>query len=110
MSGCNNSTSKAAYAQLSYDLTEKWSVTAGARYTKDEKTAKVNNGLIFDTVYPESGWIDGYIRPEGDLVPTVLGDKEDWSKFTPRIGVEYQANNDVMLFASFAQGFKVRYI
>ena len=106
VSGCNNSTSKAAYAQLSYDLTEKWSVTAGARYTKDEKTAKVNNGLIFDTVYPESGWIDGYVRPEGDLVPTVLDDKEDWSKFTPRIGVEYQATSDVMLFASFAQGFK----
>ncbi len=106
VSGCNNSTSKAAYAQLSYDFTEKWSVTAGARYTKDEKTAKVNNGLIFDTVYPETGWIEGYVRPDGDLVPTVLDDKADWSKFTPRIGVEYQANSDVMLFASFAQGFK----
>lgn len=106
VSGCNNSTSKAAYVQLSYDFTEKWSVTAGARYTKDEKTAKVNNGLIFATVYPETGWIEGYVRPDGDLVPTVLDDKADWSKFTPRIGVEYQANSDVMLFASFAQGFK----
>ncbi len=106
VSGCNNSTSKAVYAQLSYHLNEQWSVTAGARYTDDEKTAKVNNGLIFDTVYPESGWIDGYVRPEGDLVPTVLDDSEAWSKFTPRIGIEYQANNDIMLFASFAQGFK----
>lgn len=106
VSGCNNSTSKAAYVQLSYDFTEKWSVTAGARYTKDEKTAKVNNGLIFATVYPKTGWIEGYVRPDGDLVPTVLDDKADWSKFTPRIGVEYQANSDVMLFASFAQGFK----
>ena len=106
VSGCNNSTSKAVYAQLSYDFDEYWSITAGARYTQDEKQAKVNNGLIFDTVYPKSGWIDGYIRPEGDLVPTVLDDEEDWSKFTPRIGVEYQANNDLMFFASFAQGFK----
>ncbi len=106
VSGCSNSTSKAVYAQLSYDLSEKWSVTAGARYTKDEKEAKVNNGLIFATVYPESGWVDGYVRPEGDLVPTVLDDEDDWSKFTPRIGVEYQANDDLMFFTSFAQGFK----
>ncbi|MFT5755540.1 MAG: iron complex outermembrane receptor protein [Alteromonadaceae bacterium] len=106
VSGCSNSISKAVYAQLSYDLSEKWSVTAGARYTQDEKAAKVNNGLIFDTVYPESGWIDGYIRPEGDLVPTVLDDEDDWSKFTPRIGVEYQMNDDLMFFTSFSQGFK----
>jgi len=106
VSGCSNSNSKAAYAQISYDLSDKWSVTAGARYTKDEKVALVRNGLIFDTVYPESGWIDGYVRPEGKLVPVVLDDKNDWSKFTPRIGVEYQANNDLMFFTSFSQGFK----
>lgn len=106
VSGCNNSTSTAAYGQLSYNLTQQWSITTGARYTLDKKDAKVNNGLIFDTVYPKSGWIDGYVRPEGDLVPTVLDDSEDWNKFTPRIGVEYQANDDLMLFVSFAQGFK----
>jgi len=106
VSGCNNSTSTAVYAQMTYDFTDKWSVTAGARYTKDEKEANVNNGLIFGTVYPESGWVPGYVRPEGELVPEVLNDKEDWSKFTPRIGVEYQANDDLMFFASFAQGFK----
>ncbi|TKB47521.1 TonB-dependent receptor [Thalassotalea mangrovi] len=106
VSGCSNGTSKAAYAQLTYDLTEQFSVTAGGRYTKDEKDAIVNNGLVFATVYPESGWIDGYVRPEGDLVPTVLDDSDDWSKFTPRLGVEYQATDDMMFFASFAQGFK----
>ena len=39
-------------------------------------------------------------------MPTVLDDEDDWSKFTPRIGVEYQVNDDLMLFTSFAQGFK----
>lgn len=106
VSGCSNSTSKAAYAQLSYDLSDKWSVTVGARYTQDEKQAIVNNGLVYDVVYPESGWVPGYVRPEGDLVPTVLDDEDDWSKFTPRIGFEYQASDDLMFFTSFAQGFK----
>ena len=106
VSGCNNSTSRAAYIQGSMDLTEQWSVTVGARYTRDSKEAKVNNGLIFDTVYPESNWVPGYTRPSGELVPTVLDDDKDWSRFTPRVGVEYQYNRDIMFFASYAQGFK----
>ncbi|GEK08507.1 TonB-dependent receptor [Pseudoalteromonas peptidolytica] len=106
VSGCNNSNSKAAYIQGSIDLAEQWSLTLGARYTKDSKEAQVSNGLVFDIVYPESNWIPGYTRPAGELVPSVLDDEEDWSRFTPRVGVEYQYNRDIMFFASYAQGFK----
>ncbi|HAW92201.1 MULTISPECIES: TonB-dependent receptor [unclassified Arsukibacterium] len=104
--GCSNTDSSAAYAQGSYDLTDKWSITAGLRYTKDEKEATVRNGLIFDTVYPETGWIPGYVRPDGLTTPVVLDDKESWNKLTPKIGIEYQHSRDMMLFASFSQGFK----
>lgn len=118
VTGCNNSESVAVFAQGSYSLTEQLSLTLGARYTDEEKTAYVNNGLIFDNVYPSSGWVPGYERPAGDLVPQVLGtdtdgdgvldapSKESWSRFTPRLGIEYQANSDLMFFASYSQGFK----
>lgn len=118
VSGCNNSESIAAYAQASFDITEQLSMTVGARYTDEEKQATVFNGLIFDNVYPSTGWIPGYVRPDGELVPQVLGSdtngdgtldapsKESWSRFTPRFGLEYQVNDDVLLFASYAQGFK----
>jgi iron complex outermembrane recepter protein len=118
VSGCNNSKSTAAYVQGSFDLTEQLSLTVGARYTNEEKQADVNNGLIYASVYPESGWIPGYTRPAGDLVPQVLGEdtnddgvldspkSKSWSRFTPRVGLEYQVNPDMMLFASYAQGFK----
>ena len=105
VSGCNNSESYAVYAQGSYNLTDKLSMTLGARYTTEEKTANVNNGLAFETVYPESGWIPGYVR--GDVTfPEVLNDKEVWSRFTPRVGAEYQYSNDMMFYASYSQGFK----
>lgn len=104
--GCSNGDSTALYAQGTYDIDDKWSVTAGLRYTKDEKEAVVRNGLIFDIVYPESGWIPGYVRPDGLTTPVVLDDSESWSKVTPKIGVEYQHSNDLMLFASYSQGFK----
>lgn len=118
VTGCNNSESWAAYAQASIDVTEKLSVTLGARYTDEEKQATVNNGLIFANVYPSTGWVPDYVRPDGPLVPQVLGtdtdgdgvldapSKADWSRFTPRVGVEYQVNRDLMFFASYSQGFK----
>lgn len=106
VSGCSNSESTAFYAQSSFDINDAWSMTLGARYTKDERSAEVNNGLRFETVYPESGWVPGYVRPDGELVPNVLDEQDDWSRFTPRAGVEYQQSDDVMFYASYSQGFK----
>lgn len=118
VSGCNNSDSSAVYVQGSFDLTEQLSLTVGARYTDEEKQATVNNGLVFAGVYPESGWVPGYVHPDGNLVPQVLGSDTDgdgmldapktqsWSRFTPRVGLEYQLNPDLMFFASYSQGFK----
>jgi iron complex outermembrane receptor protein len=121
--GCNNSESWAAYSQANIDLSDKLSLTVGARYTQETKKAFVNRGFLLGDVYPESGWIPGYVRPDGsfpgnNLVPQVLGvdtnndglldapAKETWTRFTPRFGLDYQVSNDMMVFASYAQGFK----
>ena len=104
-SGCNNSESYAVYGQGSYNLTDKLSFTLGARYTEEEKTANVNDDVRFSIEYPESGWIPGYTR--GDLpVTEVLNGNKTWSRFTPKVGVEYQVDDDMMVFASYSQGFK----
>jgi iron complex outermembrane recepter protein len=107
--GCNDSSSKALYSQGTFDLTEKVSLTLGARYTQEEKQAFVYNGLVFDTVYPYSGWIPGYVRDDATIdasIVEVLNDSEEWSRFTPRVGVEYQQTDDMMWYASYSQGFK----
>lgn len=118
VTGCNNSDSSAIYAQASVALSSQWSLTVGARYTEEEKTAYVRNGLAFSNVYPESGWIPGYQRDPALTFPMVLGTdtdgdgkldapkSEDWSRFTPRLGVEYQMDDNTMWFASYSEGFK----
>ena len=109
VSGCNNSESYAAYAQGSYNLTEQLSLTLGARYTQETKEATVYNGVIFDSIYPETGWYPDFVRDEDQItasIPKVLDDEETWSRFTPRVGLEYQYSDDMMLFASYSQGFK----
>ena len=106
VSGCSNSKSTAVYVDGTYRLNEQWSVSGGIRYTKDEKSAVVRNGLIFATVYPESNWVPGYVRGATVGTPIVLDDSADWSKVTPRISVEYQATDETMLYASYSEGFK----
>lgn len=121
VSGCNNSESIAAYAQSSIDLTDKWSLTLGARFTDEEREAFVRNGLAFDSVFPRSASVPGLVTDDvlsNTVFPIVLGQdtngdgvldgpsSETFSRFTPRVGVEYQLNNDVLLFASYSQGFK----
>ncbi|NQZ13069.1 MAG: TonB-dependent receptor, partial [Algicola sp.] len=85
------------------------SMTLGARFTKEEKDAVVYNGVTYATIYPQSGWVPGYVRDEEAInadVPKVLDDSDQWSRFTPRVGVEYQHSNDMMWYASYSQGFK----
>lgn len=118
VSGCNNSTSTAAYVQSSIDLTEQLSLTLGARYTSEEKDAFVKNGLAFSNVYPTTDWVPGFVRADSLEFPQVLGtdtngddlldapSSEKWTRFTPRIGLEYQMDRDTMIFASYSQGFK----
>lgn len=118
VTGCNNSESSAAYAQGSYQVNDKLSLTLGARYTNEEKKAYVNNTVHWAKHYPESDWVSGYDRPSDLPEDMTLGvdtngddvldsaKSADWSRFTPRIGVEYQADDKTMYFASYSQGFK----
>lgn len=118
VAGCNNSESIALYTQGSFELTDKLSLTLGARYTDEEKSAQVDNGLIFANIYPSTDWVPGFVRADGQLVPTVLGEDTDgdtvldapksqsWSRFTPRVGMEYQVDSDTMFYVSYGQGFK----
>jgi len=123
-SGCNKSTSIAAYAQSSIDLTDKLSLTVGARYTDEEKEVDVFYGFLPGAVYPYSGWFDGYVRPPEFSIGQSLGISQSlgidtdgdglldapktqtWSRFTPRLGFEYQYDDSTMFFASYSQGFK----
>jgi len=102
--GCTNTESYSAYGQASFDLADKWSMTLGGRYTQDTKDADVYKYTFFQTVYPED-------FENGEVFPPINPDnkfsgKETWSHFSPRVGVEYQASDDMMLYASYANGFK----
>ncbi len=79
--------SYAAYTQLRYRLTENVRLSAGIRYTRDEKS-------VADM--PSFSGAPG--------VPFEL--KGAWNAITPRFAIDYAASDDLMIYASVSRGFK----
>ncbi len=76
-----NSESWAGFVEADYELTESLTLTLGGRYTKDEK----------DT-------------DQAGVVTAVADD--DWTEFTPRVGLRYQINDDAMAYATYSVGYR----
>ncbi len=87
----------AGYGQLTYNLTDQLSVTAGLRYTYEKKNFFAST--LNRAVTAQLGGVPFY-----SVVP--FNDKESWSEFTPKLGLEYKPNDDALFFASYARGFK----
>ncbi|GAB3094007.1 TonB-dependent receptor [Aestuariicella hydrocarbonica] len=101
--GSVDTTSYAAYMHATYTFNDSWALTLGGRYTQDEKDADV---------YKEQLFVDGTSAAVGgeDLFSlAVLTDYQNdnsWSQFSPRVSVDFSLNDDIMMYASYSQGFK----
>jgi len=82
--------SYAAFSQGSFQVSDKISITAGARYSYEKKDYFLNHTRL------NSG-------------ATIIGNRtisENWSSFTPMGSVDFQVNEDALVYASITQGFK----
>ena len=101
--------SYAGFADVTYDITDTLALTGGLRYTYDDKNfgryVKFNDYVVafaFTTETRLDG--NGNYDPDGNL--GFLQSDKDWSKLTPRVVLEWQAQEDVMLYASYTEGYK----
>jgi len=83
--------SYAAFFQGSFSLTEDLSITGGLRYTYEKKKYFLVHRRINANVF-----IGGSPR-------TV---ENSWKELTPKLGIEYKADDDVLLYGSYSRGFK----
>ncbi|RUO75270.1 TonB-dependent receptor [Idiomarina seosinensis] len=100
--GCVDTSSEALFGQATYQLDDKWSVTLGGRYTRDDKEADV-----FRYTYAGVKFLD---RGDYDQDPIVINSdfnqQADWSKFSPHASVSYQVAPELMMYGSYSNGFK----
>jgi iron complex outermembrane receptor protein len=105
----NETDSYAVFADGSYALTDRLSLTAGVRWTKDEKdytdTCTDSTAPGTDDLPPPFGTGPFIQCRPGDSGTSVSLD-DDWDETTFRAGVDYKLAENQLTYLSFAQGFQ----
>lgn len=98
-SGSVRTKSYAAFGDVNIDLTEKLAVSAGARYTSDDKAAEVFKANYLGLGVPAPAAVPFQIL-------TDYTNGRTFSKFTPRFSATYKVTPQFNIYASYSQGFK----
>ncbi|MEO6569321.1 MAG: TonB-dependent receptor [Opitutaceae bacterium] len=110
-----DTTSYAAFGEFTFDVTDKLSVILGGRYTIDRRegtTAKspgsgtINNPAVNNLVGVSLPFV-GVILPNQLFFPAFSVDfAKTFKSFTPKAGLTYEPNDDVLLYATYSKGFR----
>jgi len=73
-----------AFFEVDYDLSEQLTMTVGGRYIDEEKTARG-------------------VRASSN---TDRKTSASWTEFTPKVALSYQANEDLMVYGLYSEGFR----
>jgi iron complex outermembrane receptor protein len=86
------SESWAAYGQTEYDLTDNWRLHGSLRYTDEEKDFKDATSKVLGLGLPLVNGVDKSVKLD-----------DHWSG---HVGVDWNVNDDVMVYVRITQGFK----
>jgi iron complex outermembrane receptor protein len=83
------------YADASYKLSDKLALNLGLRPTREEK-----HGVAFNVYNTDNNFTDYY------FVAADFDDETSFTSWAPKLGLDYQFNQDVMGYVTLSQGFK----
>ena len=82
--------SMAVFFEGDYDINDQFTLTIGGRYIDEEKSSNACQG---PGPYPDCSQINTY------------ADK-NWTKFTPKVALSYQSNENMLYYISYSQGYR----
>jgi iron complex outermembrane receptor protein len=93
----SDTTSYAVYGQANWNFTERWSLTGGLRWTKDEKDWDINCA--------------GQSGGTGSCAPAANGTfgisiDDDWDEWTPMASLNYELGDNMLMYLSASKGFQ----
>jgi iron complex outermembrane receptor protein len=100
-SGTQTVNAYAAFADLSFELSKGWSVSAGARYSYEDKHAAI--GQLVETITPTI--IAGPTLFAGSCPSSTVPCSRSFSNFSPRATLNFKPDRETLLYASYARGF-----
>ncbi|MCH7502045.1 MAG: TonB-dependent receptor, partial [Proteobacteria bacterium] len=86
------------FAAVDYDLSDKWTVTAGLRFTREEKDVNIAS-------------LSANIDSPCNIVTTKdcpfdFVDDDDWDSVSPKIGATYHVDDDSLVYGHWSQGVR----
>lgn len=99
--------STAFYLQASYDLTDALHLTAGIRVT-DETKQFLPDQIIFNNWFAGTGHpqLDAPFMQAGTRILPFIEKEIDINETSPLVNLAYDINDDLMIYASYSEGFK----
>jgi iron complex outermembrane receptor protein len=91
----------ALFGEIDFDLSPRWTLTAGGRWTRDTKT-----GTVFKANYFGIGTPISNVPNTPFQLLTDYTAEQSFEEFTPRLGLSYELTDRLNLYASFGRGFK----
>ncbi len=110
----------AIFGQATWSFNPQWHLTVGARYTEETKEAYkvINITEDYEATTPVSDPVQaailgatyfGVFLLESEQAPgdgyNVVGERDE-SAFTPMLNLQFDANDEIMLYGSYTNGFK----
>lgn len=104
---CNkqDATATAVFTDLNFDLTDRFTLGVGLRYTDEEKDYTAREGLPESLILPNGGEpLDGADFSLASFA--VQSDSDNWDELTWRVTGSYTFNDNVFGYATASRGFK----
>ena len=88
-----------AFAHVRWHFNDALTAVLGGRYSHDKKDFRI---CSINAVPCDGLWASGPFVG----TPRTQTDGKSWSDFSPRVGLDYQLNDDVFLYTYWARGFR----
>ncbi|MCB1678673.1 MAG: TonB-dependent receptor [Halioglobus sp.] len=107
--------SQAVFAQVDFSITDALTLTAGVRYSDEEKKQAFNfyvdntDGVFTFANFAGlflPGTITPTLSPDNPFVGVPTTYSDTWNSTDPKLSLEWQLTDEVLLYTSYATGFK----
>lgn len=105
--GQSRITNDAVFADVTVELTDRWSLNLGARYDRERFGDNPQSGFV--TTDPPTCTLGGVVLCSDALAaftPTEPATPTDYEAFLPRVGIAYQIDADRSLDFTVARGYR----
>ena len=101
--GEHDTESFTVFAQVDYDLTDQWTLTAGVNYSSEEKDVNIASLALNTSQFPaltECNIVNGPAC-NYDFI-----DDESWDNWAPKLGVTYHIDDQQSIYTHWTRGYR----